>query len=88
MAKTKGKEVQGSRGNDAREDQQAIVLTRSRAQSSGADRSDQEDPNRIGGADLNRVEGTDPIRSDEVEGTHSLHPNRPDQAAVNRSEPK
>ena len=40
----------------------------------------------MGGADPNRVEGTDPIRSSEVERTHSLHPNRPDQAIVNRSD--
>ena len=47
-----------------------------------------DDP--IRGGDLIRggdpIRDGDPIRTGDVGGSHSLHPNRTDQAVVNRSE--
>ena len=72
MAKGKGKEVQISRGNEVGEDQQNPVVTRSRGQSSGADRTSSGNPSRP------RRESSDPNRVGDVEEVYSPNLNRSD----------
>ena len=81
MAKGKGKEVQTSQGNGVGEDQQNAVVTRSRGQSSGVDRTGTGNPNRTQG------ESSDLIRVGESEAVHSPNLNRPEQLSQLRPEP-
>ena len=80
-----------SRGNEVDEDQRNMVVTRSRGQDSGAERSGSGNPNRARRetSDPTRLDrGTfDPTRIDDIEEVHSPHPNRSGQAGMLRSDP-